>query len=155
MVTIKTTHIAKENISKYGSVVLSPRNSPTAQAREFKFWSDLACYTVHGETEIGICTVYRQPAMEVNAVERHSLTPEILIPIDGSFILPLLKEGVTDDQMEAFRVDVGEAVVINPGVWHGACLPAKGKQASYFVVFRRRTPQEDVVKKRIQAISIR
>jgi len=31
----------------------------------------------------------------------------------------------------------GEALVIDPVVWHGACLPMGQARSSYFVIFRR------------------
>ena len=136
-------------------MVTSPAATPTtSEGPDYKFWSDIAHYQVGGETEIGICTVYAQPASRVSGVERHLRTPEILIPIDGPFILPLVREEGGKDVVEAFRVEIGEAVVINTGVWHGPCLPAAQERESYFVIFRRGTPLEDVEKKTVPTVAI-
>ncbi len=150
--TIPSGKPTRSNFSKYGKVVRLPSGKPTSQAKEYKFWSDIADYGIDGETEIGICTVYRQRVRHITGVERHLRTPEILIPIDGPFVLPLLKEG--EKNVEAFRFDVGEAVVIEPAVWHGACLPVEKKETSYFVIFRKGTPHEDVEKKSIPRVEI-
>ena len=151
---IKTKHITPENFAKFGKVVTTPTQAPTSQAGDYKFWSDIANYLIEGNTEIGLCTVYRQPVMEISGVERHLRTPEILIPIDAPFILPLLLEGQPDNAVEAFQVNLGEAVVIDKAVWHGACLPVGKKESTYFVIFRRKTPHEDGAKKVIQKVQI-
>lgn len=154
MIKIESKPITQENFKKFGKVVTSPTTKPTAQAADYKFWSDLAHYLVNGETEIGICTVYQQPTTEISGMERHLRTPEILIPIDAPFVVPLLRDGDPADQSTAFQVNIGEAVVIDKGVWHGACLPVGRKESSYFVIFRRNTPHEDVEKKVISKIEV-
>lgn len=147
----RVKRINAENFAKYGSVVSAPKGIPTAEAAEYKYWSDIAHYMIDGETEIGICTVYRQPKMEISGVERHLRTPEILIPIDAPFILPLHDDHAAEP-VEAFEVGVGEVAVIGKGVWHGACLPVGRSESSYFVIFRRNTPHEDVAKKSIHPV---
>jgi ureidoglycolate hydrolase len=92
--------------------------------------------------------------MEISGVERHLRTPEILIPIDAPFILPLLLDGQPDSAVEAFQVNLGEAVLIDKAVWHGACLPVGKKESTYFVIFRKNTPHEDVAKKNTQKVQI-
>lgn len=151
---IKAKHITSENFANFGKAVTAPTKAPTSQAGDYRFWSDIANYHIDGDTEIGLCTVYQQPVMEISGVERHLRTPEILIPIDAPFILPLLLEGQPESAVEAFQVNLGEAVVIDKAVWHGACLPAGKKESSYFVIFRRNTPHEDVVKKNIEKVQI-
>ena len=154
MIKIKSIPITQENFKKFGQVVTSPTTKPTSQSTEYKFWSDLAHYLINGETEIGLCTVYQQPTAEISGMERHTQTPEILIPIDAPFVVPLLRDNDPANQTAAFQVNIGEAVVIDEGVWHGACLPVGKKESSYFVIFRRNTPQEDVEKKTILPIQI-
>jgi sugar phosphate isomerase/epimerase len=52
MIKIKSKPITQENFKKFGKVVISPTTEPTAQAADYKFWSDLAHYIINGETEI-------------------------------------------------------------------------------------------------------
>jgi ureidoglycolate lyase len=142
--TVHAVRITPENFIEFGKVVTAPRGKPTAEAESFRFWSDIADYSIRGETEIGICTVYRLPSSGISVVERHLQTPEILIPIDAPFILPLVGD---DGTVSAFRVGIGEAVVIDKAIWHGPCLPVAEKESSYFVVFKKGTPHTDVEKK--------
>jgi len=154
MVKIKTKKVSKENFSRFGKVVLIQDNKPTSEDSSYKFWSNIASYSIEDETEIGICTVYTQKESVLNIMERHLKTPEILIPIDAPFVLPLLKEGESEGNAEAFQVGIGEAVVINKAIWHGACLPVGKDESSYFVIFRKETPDLDVYKKEIEEIEI-
>jgi ureidoglycolate hydrolase len=146
--------ISSENFKKFGGVVISPSGNPTSEAADYKFWAGIADYNINGDTEIGICTVYRQKENKISGMERHLKTPEILIPIDGAFIIAVLIDGEEGYKSDAFRVNIGEAVAINNGVWHGACIPADKDESSYFVIFRKGTSDTDVEKKNIESIEI-
>lgn len=154
MIEIKARKISQQNFHQYGKLVHLPESVPTAQSVNFKFWSDLAHYHIDGNTEIGICSVYRQPKPIVAGMERHVDTPEILIPIDAPFLVPLLRNQEASEKAAVFQVDIGEAIVIDPGIWHGACLPVGKTESSYFVIFKHGTPHKDVEKKTIQSFVI-
>jgi ureidoglycolate lyase len=148
---IQSVRISHDNFTRFGSVVIPPADDPTAKGPTFEFWSDIARYRIDGETEIGLCTVSKQDTEVVSVVERHMKTPEILIPIDAPFDLPLVGD---DGSVSAFRVAIGEAVVVNRGVWHGPCIPVGKKESTYFVIFQRGTPNNDVEKKTIDEVEI-
>ncbi len=151
---IKTKPVEKYSFSKFGDVVKFPEGVPTSRDNTYKFWSNISNYFIDGKTEIGICTVYKQQENILTGVERHLKTPEILIPIDAPFVLPLLIDGEGESKMELFLVNIGEAVIINEAVWHGACIPVGKDRASYFVIFRLNTPNEDVEKKNISPVKV-
>ena len=145
--TIHPRHVTDENFGRYGSVARLPSGDPLAADETFSFWSDVANFSIEGETEIGYCTVYRQNGRVIPWVEKHDRSPELLIPIDHPFYLPVLRPDDPEEDVAVFEASPGEAVVIDAGVWHGACQPAEADEATYFVVFRRGTPQEDVTKR--------
>ena len=149
---ITPQQIPIHRFNKYGKIVILPSETPTSQDETYKFWSDVAHYHIEGDTEIGLCTVYKQESTIVNSLERHLNTPEILIPADSSFILPLQRDD--EDVLEAFSVNPGEAVVIEKGIWHGPCIPKNSSESSYFVIFRHKTPHEDVYFKEIEPVEI-
>lgn len=151
--SVTPQRITSETFARYGRVARLPEGPPTAEDATFRFWSDVAHVGIDGETEIGFCTVYRQDASAVTWMERHDRTPELLIPIDGPFLLPVMGEG-EHAEVEVFEVRPGEAVVIGQGVWHSACHPADADAATYFVIFRRGTPQEDVIKKDLDSLVV-
>lgn len=151
---IKAKIITTENILSFGKAVVGASGAPTSQASDYKFWSDIMSYQIDGETEVGICTVYKQNESTITGMERHLNTPEILIPIDGPFMLPLLKDKNKPEETETFILEVGQAVVINEKVWHGACLPYGKEECSYFVIFKKGTPFNDIEKTEISEITI-
>ena len=151
---IKVKKITSENFSTFGKVVTGAVGDPTSKAADYKFWSNIMSYYIDGETEVGICTVYKQPSISINGMERHLNTPEILIPIDAPFILPLLLNKDKPEQAEAFTVDVGQAIAIDEKVWHGACIPLNKSESSYFVIFKKGTPNNDVGKTNLPEITI-
>jgi ureidoglycolate lyase len=144
--------ISDANFKKYGKIVILPDVKPTSEDKTHKFWSDIAHYHIEGNTEIGLCTVYKQASAVLNSLERHANTPEILIPADASFVLPLQRED--ENHVEAFAVNPGEAVVIDKGIWHGPCIPRHTSECTYFVIFKHKTPHEDVQFKEIQPVEI-
>lgn len=150
MKQVTAEHINDENFERFGSVARLAGESALATTEQFQYWSDHAHYGIEGETEIGFCRIYALEGSRVDWMERHERTPEVLIPIDRPFILPVMVDG----DVAAFQVNPGEAVVIGQNVWHSACLPVGGDEATYFVIFRRGTPHEDVIKSEIDAVTI-
>ena len=126
---------------------------PLAETSEFSFWSDAADYRIDGDTEVGFCTVYPHRANTVTWMERHERTPELLVPIDGRLVLPVMTDN-DEAEVQAFEFGPGEAVVIGRNVWHSACLPVGWDAVTYFVIFRLGTPHEDVVKTDIPPVRI-
>ncbi|MBN2413076.1 ureidoglycolate lyase [candidate division KSB1 bacterium] len=141
---IKSNRINKENFNKFGTVIIIPSGYPNAQTEDYKFWSDIGHYQIDGKTEIGICTVFKHALNRVTTMERHKQTPEILIPIDAPFVVPLLSDNDVKTPIQAFQVNIGEGIIINNGVWHGPAIPVGQDQSSYFVIFRLGTPHQDV-----------
>lgn len=151
---IKANIITNNNFGSFGKVVVGADGAPTSQSSDYKFWSNIMNYHIDGETEVGICTVYKQESDTIYGMERHLQTPEFLIPIDAPFILPLLADKNKPETAEAFIVNIGQAVTINKEVWHGACIPFDKKECSYFVIFKRGTPHNDVEKTEIPELTI-
>ena len=152
---ITPQRVTAENFMRFGAVAKLPTNAePLAAEASFSYWSDVAAFAIEGPTEIGYCTVFRQEGGPINWLERHVRTPELLIPIDAPFFLPVMRDDESVERLEVFEVRPGEAVVIGQGVWHGACHPTHGEEATYFVIFRRGTPAEDVAKRELQDLAI-
>lgn len=151
MTTIRVERISNDNFAPFGSVAVLNDEVPLAEGPNFRYWSDKAAFEVDGDTEIGYCTVRKPVERVIDWMERHERTPEVLIPIDWPFILPVMR---SNERVEAFEVHPGEAVVIGRNVWHSACLPLGRTEATYFVIFRRGTPHDDVAKTDIEAVAL-
>ncbi len=143
MKEVRTERVTAESFRPFGKVFQRPTDGPLVETDAVSFWSDLAHFEINGETEVGWCVV-RAHDSPIDWFERHTQTPELLIPVDAPMILPVMD---SESNIAAFRVEVGEAVIIARDVWHSACLPADGHpSSSYFVIFRRGTPANDVAK---------
>lgn len=144
--------VTPDSFGPYGEIAERPSGPPTAEGDAFSYWSDVVHYRIDGSTEIGYCSAFPQPDSPVPWVERHARTPELIIPIDGPLALPVMGDEATE--LKAFYVEPGDAVIIDNNVWHGACHPAVQNDVTYFVIFRRGTPQNDVSKQELQDVSL-
>jgi len=154
--TVKVKMITPSSFAKFGKVADSKIKPPLVDAENLKFWTTIATYTVEGDTEIALCQV-KNSTNSVGMLERHIKTPEILVPIEGDFILPVAPAGNLQDTdeipeasgVEAFLVHSDQAVVMEKGVWHTAPIPT-GKEISFFVIFRKETTKQDAVFKKLK-----
>ena len=148
-----------ENFQKYGSLVALPDCPAPLGTETVRFWPALAKYLINGYTEMGLCTCLERPR-QIESLERHCQTPEILIPLDDAFLLPVAaaEHPVTEGNklkvkgIRIMKVKRGTAVVINPGVWHWAVWPERRKEVTYLVEFKLNTPKDDFEKSRIKEV---
>ena len=146
-----------ENFQGYGSLVTLPDYPAPLGTDTIRYWPALAKYLIEGETEIGLCTCLERPR-QVESLERHCNTPEILVPLDDDFILPVAytPQPVTEgnklkvEGVQIMKIRRGTVVILNPGVWHWAVWPDKNKSVTYLVEFKSNTPKEDFEKKDIE-----
>lgn len=154
--SVKAKNLTPASFAKFGKVADANVIPPLVNAENLKFWTTIATYTVDGETEIALCQVKKSVDF-VGMLERHVKTPEILVPIEGDFILPVAPAGNLQDPaeipeasgVEAFIVRSDQAVVMEKGVWHTAPIPI-GKETSFFVIFRKETSKQDAVFKKLK-----
>ena len=154
--TVNVKRLTAGSFAKFGKIADAKIKPPLVDAENLKFWTTIATYTVDGETEIALCQV-KKSVDSVGMLERHVKTPEILVPIEGDFILPVAPVGNLQDSaetpeatsVEAFLVRSDQAVVMERGVWHTAPIPI-GKETSFFVIFRKETTKQDAVFKKLK-----
>lgn len=154
--TAKVKKLTPASFTKFGKIADATIKPPLVDAENLKFWTTIASYKVDGETEIALCQVKRS-VDSVGMLERHIKTPEILVPIEGDFILPVAPARSLQDpaeapeaaSVEAFLVHSDQAVVMDVGVWHTAPIPV-GKETSFFVIFRKETTKQDAVFKKLK-----
>lgn len=136
------------------------------EASAVQFFGELAVIACRGEFEIGICTYRRRP-LEVDQMEQHVGTQELLVAIDDDFLMPIAPSrprGVVAgsgsaspagaavpelSRLLAVRVRRGEGLVFGEGVWHWAPYPVR--QESFALVgFRRGTAKNDMTVCRLE-----
>lgn len=139
----------------YGELLTIKGRPPDADTREFSFWDNIGEIHFSGESgdgaSIGVVKSYPQSTCFVPSLERHGETSETLIPTGGNIILVCAlsqredTEKVDLSTLKAVEVQQGQALILKPGVWHYAPL-VKEKPVETYVIFKRRTLQQDLVK---------
>ena len=64
-----------------------------------KYWGTIATYLVDGETEVGICIVKKDSTV-FESMERHVQTPEVMAPLEGDFVMPMVVSKNLEDPKE-------------------------------------------------------
>ncbi len=141
----------------YGELVRPEECPPDADTEAFTFWDhlgDIDFSIISGAesgASVGVVKSYPQSRWFVPSLERHGETSETLIPTGGNIILvcALSQSGDTEkvdlSTLKAVEVQQGQALIIKPGVWHYAPL-VKEKPVETYVIFKRNTLQQDLVK---------
>jgi ureidoglycolate hydrolase len=132
---------------KYGQVIKVPVSEPTADTDNFKYWKQQALLSVDGPVEIGVLNV-RKHEIRLSQMERHDHTPEILVGLDGAFIVTVAAsstEKPVAGDVEAFRVEKGQAVYFNTNCWHWAPCPVDDANITILVIFKDNTSQTDLI----------
>lgn len=93
------------------------------------------------------CRVEPRPPL-VNALECHSRTAEVMLPLDNDVLMQLAPatpggSGPALDKLKAFRVPSGTLVVLRPGVWHHAPFTVNQKPVNILIVLPERTYAND------------
>jgi ureidoglycolate lyase len=122
--------LTPDSFAPFGQLIAQPAGAPSATGPGWQWWGELALLVADGRP-FGIGYLDLQPAeLRFDWAERHMRSSEMLIPAGGDCLvyvgppdhletpdrLPAL------DRFQAFRLRQGQAVVLKPGVWHGAPL---------------------------------
>jgi len=150
-VPVKT--LSEKDFEPYGKVIKKPAGAKPDLANEMIEYYDLdKLYGVNTMLNEPLGVSYFETPRRPLAfmLERHSLTPEILIPLTGLSILPVApidqkrRDSLPDpEEIRGFLLSESEAVLLKPGVWH--FIPNSITECSRFIViFRRGTAEEDL-----------
>lgn len=152
---VKVIKACRAEFQKYGQIVIVPEVPALLGTQEIRFWPCLAKYHIEGETEVGICRCFERPR-RIESLERHKETPEILMPVDGDFFLPVAPADqpagagrLRAENVQVFHIPSGAAVILERGVWHWAAWPDGKESITYQVIFKLGTPADDCEKKDI------
>jgi ureidoglycolate lyase len=114
----------------FGEVIGQPDRAPDAAGRGWRWWGETALLPADARP-YGVGYLDLQPAaLRFDWAERHMRSAEMLIPIGGDCLVYVGPPEAPDeparmpalDRFQVFRVLQGQAVVLRPGVWHGAPL---------------------------------
>ena len=136
-----------QTVSPYGKLVELPSGEEcTFYADHFRYWKQQATLNIDGPVEVGVLQVKRNQ-LSFNQMERHDCSPELLIPLNGDFVLPVaMNTGPVPDlkNVQALHVKQGQAVLLNPGCWHWMPHPLVDDIA-ILIIFKNNTSAEDLI----------
>lgn len=144
---IKIQKTTAESFKKYGQVVeIKPKTIATVTTDQVTFWKQQASYYIKGKTEIGILKVNKSE-MSFSELENHFITPTIIIPIDGDFIMsvaePSDKTPASKD-IKAFHTSKDQLLILAPKSWHGSIYPVNDN-ITLLIFFEENTLDNDTV----------
>lgn len=130
--------LTREAFAPFGQAVPRPEGRPTSFGDSFDCWFGVG--TLHGaDLRLGQVAARRPADGRITAMERHP-DIELLMPATGPLIQVVapgrdLRDAGEQPRAEealAFLIAPGEAVVVAPGVWHAAALPAETETLYWF-----------------------
>jgi ureidoglycolate lyase len=148
--------------SPFGAVVDRPPRAPDATGPGWEWWGETLSVAA---TERGYGVGY----LELEAAEpwfdwaeRHMQSQELIAPLDGRILVyvgppesPEQPDALPPlDRFRVFRLEPGQAVVLAPGVWHGA-PHAEGGAARAMVLLQQGTGRDDTVVVRFEDSPVR
>lgn len=144
---VNLTALTENNFAHYGTIISGTSRAPDADVDELKFWNKLGVMVHGGNTSISIVQTYGKNGLIEETLEQHSTTGEALLPTEDIYIVIALPDPSDSKKpdfatVKAFPVKKGDAVILNPGVWHHAPL-TQAETANTFVAFYENTPDED------------
>ena len=121
---------------------------PDAEDAIQTYYGQLAIMPATGSNQIGFCVAKNRPYI-VDKMEQHQESAEVLGAMNGSFIVPCAPSIEVDgkpapdfDHMKAIKVEQGEAIMFDVGVWHWTPY-AVTPECNVLVCFKKDTPAND------------
>lgn len=149
IIDLTVNELNQRNIAGFGFALDSDTAKPDAEEIDFRFYYNLIEADFKGPVAISIVESKLQEELYGNSLETHVLTPEVLIPLDGTIYLVLTKsesEGMEKPDLntaKAFVVKAGQGVLLPPGIWHRAPL-SKDKPVKTCCLVRKGTPEDNI-----------
>lgn len=142
--------VTAENFAPYGQVIAQPARPQDGSGPGWRWWGELA-HLQGGDRPYTIGYLDLKPApLRFDWAERHMLSDELLAPLGGSCLVYVAPADFPDEpgrlpaleRFEVFRVRQGQAVLLKPGVWHGAPL-AEDHPLNVLVILLHNTSAQD------------
>ena len=145
---IKIQKTTAETFKKYGQIIeLNPSSVASISTPQVNFWKQQASYYIKGKTEIGVLKV-KKSEMVFKELENHFITPTVIIPMDGDFVIPVTEPSDKIPEakdVEAFHVKKNQLLVLAPKVWHGITYPLNKNEITLLIIFEEDTLDKDTV----------
>ena len=149
MLTIKAAPITHEAFAPFGQFY--PMASPDGHSLDgdiHKFYPDRITAGAFARVGYSPIVVQKPPHMIVSAVEYHTATWEMILPLNGDMVLHVApaSAGVPVPALtQAFIVPQNTLVKINAAIWHLAPLPATQNSLTAMIILPECTYINDCI----------
>lgn len=150
-----------DSLRIYGSIIKwfeVRKTEPTLSEKYFDWWGKLATARFPNGMEMGLFRLKKRELC-MDRMERHRHTSEILLPVDGKFVIPVCcfdqeeKGGIPVKDVRAFYLDKEQCMILKPGIWHWAPFPLKDNR-SIILLFQQGTVENDVEFRALEKSSV-
>lgn len=143
VVSVKIQNITDDLLQEMARRVRLPQTAPTRSSVNANVWEGFFRFaTPVTSTFLQV----KQRSFQLQRMERHINTEEVVIALDGPVIVPMAPPGELHqvrDQMIACYLPQGEGLILAPGAWHLAPFPLQ-ETSSVLVIFNMDTPANDM-----------
>ena len=144
MPVLRALPLSVEAFAPFGTLLGQPARVPSLERGDITFWNDTADLSgLRGSGVIGHLIAHRREPT-LTRIERHLHTPEAFIASTGRSLLVVGEPGEGDpQQLQAFEISAGQAVLLHPGTWHWAPYPLT-EAATFLLILRAETSEHDI-----------
>ena len=127
---LELTELTPQSFAPYGILLGKPlaQADPASAFSSPKsdFWREHV-FTAGGRDPEILWVAYRDTASQVNRLEVHLLTEQAVVPLTGAIIQVVAQSMPTGgpdlNTVRAFRVPVGQGLLMRAGCWHATRVP--------------------------------
>lgn len=144
-----------ENSKEFGTLLSIKEKDAAYKGDDFSFFKNLGEIEFSENVGFSIVESYMNTTAEVDWLERHVSSSELIIPSDSSIILILGRGDNTADMstLKALEVEIGTAFSVAKNIWH--CAPISSSDpTNIFILLNRSTPNDDLEKIECESIGL-
>lgn len=138
--------VSQENFIQFGALLSGNKLDAIAAGEEFSFTLTASEIALAPLCCTGVLRCAPR-ALQVNKMERHTDSSEILVALDGDFYLvlaPAEDDLKSNEHIETFILKQGQAIVMKPGTWHWIPFPVEEAECRVMVLFKDGTGDNDL-----------
>lgn len=142
---IAVTVATPENFKAFGALLSNENKQPDGGDENYHWWERLALLEGIETASINILEAQKRE-MRITKLEYHRNTPEVIVPLGGgAVILVVAPQGdLAEDRIEAFKIESGKGVILNPGVRHFIPYPLE-ENVNCLIIFKDATGSTDLI----------
>lgn len=147
MKDIRMEKLEQESFKDYGLIISETEENPLVKNDEIAYWGKVSQFRMCEVSSTGILHNFKRTPI-VKTFERHLMTPEVMVALEGDSIILLAKPesapGKNTEGIKAFHIKQGTAIVLNAGTWHAAPIPIDCEKSKFIVLFANGTEENDM-----------